>query len=297
MKYPFDEIVIVYNPNSTGDSEENARMLEEKLANKLPKVTLTVIATEFAGHGEEFGASLARKKHQKLILSSSGDGGYNELINGVLSVGIDSTVVAVIPSGNANDHHHATASDDLVERVARGKSRPIDVLQLQGTSAGKLSTRYAHSYIGVGITPYIARQLNLMDLNPINEKWLVLKYLLRFKSVKLRLEKNVEAHRYASILFANIDRMSKVISLSENAELDDGEMEVYIHTRRSLWGYARTLFKGAVFGINPDRRVTSFWFATTEPLNVQCDGEVLTLDKETEATVKVVAKGLKTLTP
>lgn len=297
MSYPFTEIIIVYNPNSTGDSEENARTLQKKLTGKLSEVKLTVIATEFAGHGEELGIKLARKKHQKLILSSSGDGGYNELINGVLSVGTDTTTVAVIPSGNANDHHHATAERDLIKRIVRGKTRSIDVLRLSGVSAGEQITKYAHSYMGFGITPYIARQLNLMDLNPLNEKWLVLKYLLKFSSVRVQLEKNAAPHRYASVLLGNIGHMSKVISLSDHAALDDGSMEVYIHTRRSLWGYARTLFRGAVYGLKPDRRVKNFWFKTTHSLDMQCDGEVLTLDKNTEASVEVAKKGLKTLAP
>lgn len=295
MAYPFTEIIILYNPNSTGPSEDNAKGLKEDLTGKLPKsVSLKVKATKRPGHAEEIGAEYAKQDSRALLVSSSGDGGYNELINGVLQHDTKHVAVAVLPSGNANDHHHATADDDLIDRIVAGKTTLMDVLEVTATKDGQPWTRYAHSYVGIGLTAYIGEKLTEAELNPINEKWLVAKYLLKFGHVTLKLDDAKQWRHYCSVVIANIDRMSKRVQLSNSASMTDGKAEVYVLRSRSVWGILKYLIRGATAGLTPWKRTKELCIDMKHDYEIQLDGEIA-LDQKVKVTVRAQSRKLLTV--
>lgn len=296
MKYPFTSIIIVYNPNSTGPSKRNAFRLRNILKRRLPK-TVKVIArgTKYAGHAEEIAASYAKDDERVLLISSSGDGGYNEIINGALAYKTRHLTVAVMAGGNANDHYHATARDDLVDRVIAGEKQLLDVIDVRATQKAEPWQRYAHSYVGVGLTAYIGKQLAQAKLNPVNEKWLVLKYLVKFGHVIIKLEGNNSWRRYSNVIVANIDRMSKIIQLSDKAEVDDGKTELYITPRQSVLETLRVVMRGAMFGLTPAKRTDQVTFIAKRNSELQCDGEVYQFDGGQPVTVQVQKRRLITL--
>lgn len=294
-KYPFQEIVIIFNPNSSGDSEKNAKELKVLLQKQLKKVKITVIPTKRAGHAMEIAASYIDAKNPTLLLSSSGDGGYNEVVNGILKRPAPHVTVGVIPSGNANDHYHATANEEMAARILRGKVHKLDVLKVAGVNQDKPWYRYAHSYIGLGLTAHIGEKLTEAELNPVNEKWLVAKYLLRFNSVCLRFRGNKTWQWYSSVIFSTIDRMSKVIQLSSNAKVNDGSFEVYITPKRSVFAMIRILLKGTISGLAPARRSSKIIFYAKKHTKIQCDGEVFAIDGGRKTTVSVYRRRLRTL--
>lgn len=296
MAYPFDSIIIIYNPNSTGDSKENAVQLKRQLASKLPKSTkISLRPTKHAGHAVDIAKRYAKRDEKMLLISSSGDGGYNEVINGMLSCDTSRLAVAVIPSGNANDHYHATVQDSLIERIVAGKVSRIDIIEARGVRDGQSWQRFAHSYVGVGMTAYIGAKLTEADLNPINEKWLVLKYMIKFAHVTLKFSDQVTWQRYSSVIVANISRISKYIQLSDNTKLDDGKFELYVTPRYTFSQIIRLIAKGMVSGLKPTRRTDKVTFETLRPINLQCDGEVFALDGESEITIRSHRQRLRTL--
>src|SRR6478672_13590354 len=131
----FHKAVVIYNPNSTGDSEKNAKQFADDLKNESSEISIEIVATKYAGHAEEIAAEYADEKNT-IIISSSGDGGYNEVINGSLS-GKAECAVAVLPSGNANDHHRAVGSDNLAESIIKGQTIKIEAIKLSATVDGK----------------------------------------------------------------------------------------------------------------------------------------------------------------
>lgn len=295
MRLPFQKIIIIYNPNSTGDSHENARNLKVQLKSRLTdRVEVNLQATKHAGHAEELAIQYAKQGKDILLISSSGDGGYNEAVNGALASRTSQLTLAVMPSGNANDHYHATATADFVERIVSGGTRLIDVIDIRSTRDGRPWQRYAHSYVGVGLTAYIGKRLTEADLNPVNEKWLVVKYLLKFGHITLKID-DTGWQRYSNLIVANIDRMSKIIQLSDKSKVDDGQAELYTTPQQSLLGTARILVKGVVFGLVPARRISSVRFISKRSGELQCDGEVFAFDKGSQVSVEIHHKRLKTL--
>ena len=75
-----------------------------------------------------------------------------------MQAGNDTVVCAVLPAGNANDHRRATRERPLADAIVAGSVTRIDLLKLpfEGSSP---TTRYAHSYIGLELTPVVAVDL------------------------------------------------------------------------------------------------------------------------------------------
>ena len=95
-----------------------------------------------------------------MIIAVSGDGVYNEVVNGVLDVSGTEALAAVAAGGNANDHRRSTRRMPLVDAIvaahATGRPRHLDLLRLTVRSADRTWNQYAHSYIGFGLTPLMA---------------------------------------------------------------------------------------------------------------------------------------------
>jgi diacylglycerol kinase family enzyme len=147
----FDRIVVIFNPYSTGDGPQLAEQLHADLTRRLPDVPVRLCPTERAGHACDLAREAAEIGHP-LIVSVSGDGGYNEVVDGVIQAGNDNAVCAVKAAGNANDHRRTTGQRPLVDAVVAGEVRRIDLLRLTIGDGVHARTQYAHSYIGLALT-------------------------------------------------------------------------------------------------------------------------------------------------
>lgn len=289
------DIIILYNPNSTGDSEQLATKLHDELeqGNLSHHFTVTLRATEYAGHAEEIAASHARSGKPCTIISSSGDGGYHEVINGAVSHEKSRVITGVLPAGNANDHHNAVGNDtqSLIDSILHENHHTIDLLRVNGTVNGKPWTRYAHSYAGIGIVARAAKDLTKKRPNAAQEKWLVAKSLVSFRYVKII--ENGSKHRYSSLIFSNIAIMSKVLKLADSASLTDGKFEVNrirFHSKLRLLLY---LITAAIIGLKPTESVSHYTFTTIKPTDIQLDGEVYTIDADCLVTIESAQKRLR----
>lgn len=287
----FHTVVIIYNPNSTGDSEKNARDFATDLAEASSDLDIHIVATKRAGHAEEI-VKKYTSKPGVVVVSSSGDGGYHEVVNGVIA-SKGTCTVAVLPSGNANDHYRAVAPDDMVASIVKGKTRKIETIRVESTVDKKPWTRYAHSYVGFGLTPQIGKVLTEARPNVITEKWHVLKHAFAFKHVAIETDGTV--HKYHSLIASTIDRMSKVIKLDETATFDDGLMEIYESRFLSPFSTFKELLTLGVKGVSRTTRTDSLTVRTTKPLLVQLDGEVFTLDRKSTVVLTCVKDSLRTL--
>ncbi len=294
--YPFDSIIIIYNPNSTGESVDNAKQLISELQKELPKtIKVRLLPTERAGHAEELALETAKLHKRPLIISASGDGGYNEVVNGVLASDNPRAVVAVLASGNANDHDAAFGERTLLDRILKPNVQQIDAIKLAGTHDGKTWMRFAHSYVGFGLTAYVGKKLTEADLNTFNEKWLVLKYMVLFRGVRLRMDSKGNWKRYSSIVFSNIDRMSKVIKLAPESEIEDGRVEMYVLHSTAFARMALSLLFASTVGFRPTSQIKQQTMFSKVPIEVQLDGEVTRLDAKKPITISVAKASIRTL--
>lgn len=278
---------IIYNPNSTGESEKNAKHFATRLQRR--GIDVTLLPTRYAGHATTLAKSFAIEQPRSFIVSSSGDGGYHEVINGILQSGKKQVIAGVLPSGNANDHFHALHHGNTARRATGADIDIVDVLELR---CGSL-TVYAHSYIGFGATPQIGQALNKTDLNPFNEKWIVAREFFRVRSV--RITDSLGTHRYHSLICSNISRMSKILTLSESARADDGLFEITRAHAQSLWHLLGHFLRRSAGTVEDSPQKSIYQLTLHHQANVQLDGEVYTLPADTPITIRILTKRLRVI--
>lgn len=290
----FTSITIIYNPNSTGGSQKLATATRRKLQAALEGQHIGMIGTEYAGHAEELAYELAHASKRPLIISTSGDGGYNEVINGLQRAQHEGArpTAGLLPAGNANDHYHCLHHGDFVQAIVHSKGRSIDILKLEITKPDSPHfTRYAHSYIGLGLTPRVGRELNKTKLSPVKEVWLVGKTFIRSGRVNIIVRGQVQT--YHSLIFSNINRMAKILALTKDSTVDDGKFEVSALYNKHKLGFALQLLKAAAPGLHSTTQTTRYTFNTTRRTVIQFDGETRPLEANAKVTVTICPKALK----
>ncbi len=289
----FTTIHIIYNPHSKGPGKKLARQLQRELFTK-HSLHSHIHATAHAGHGEEIAYDLSKKDAHPLLISVSGDGGYHDVINGALKAQQEgaSPFCAVMPAGNANDHARVVYSSELLSSIVRGNTRAIDIIKLTCTNELETKQRYAHSYIGFGLSPAIAVELNKTDLNVIKEIFIVAKNIFANRSFTIRHDKKDIA--LDSLVFSNIGEMAKILKLSKKALPDDGLFEVNIFPHRGKSYLLRRLWR-ATRGVEQARQLKSFQFTLVNTTVAQLDGEVLLIDAGSKIQIEVEHKRLQTL--
>jgi diacylglycerol kinase (ATP) len=289
----FDRIVIIFNPQSTGDAPESAAELRDELAQRLPAVPLELSPTQHAGHARDL-ARDAAGTGSPLIVSVSGDGGYNEVVDGVMHADNPDTICAVMGAGNANDHQRTTSKRPLADAVVAGEITRIDLLALTIGSGSDARTQYAHSYIGLGLTPVVAVDLEKGGKGSFKEILSVIRTFARFRPHRIKLEDGTR-RTFDSLLFANISEMAKYATLSENGRPDDGRFEVVTIPHAAKWRILAVAFKAATRGLGPQPTATRYSFVTLKPTPLQLDGELLTLEPGTSVQVDIAPKALATI--
>ena len=293
MPMPFERITVIFNPQSTGPAPQRAEELKNTLADRLPHVPLHLRPTERAGHARELAAQAAATG-RPLIVSVSGDGGYNEVVDGVMHAGNPNAVCAVLAAGNANDHRRSTGEQPLVDAIVTGDVRHIDLLRLTVGSDSGARTRYAHSYIGMGLTPIVAIDLEKGGKGSFKEIVSVVRTFAKFRPFTIDVDPG-GLRSLDSLLFANIDEMAKYATLSEDSRPDDGRFEIIALPHTAKWRILAVAFKAATRGLGPQPTARHYRFTTVEPTPMQLDGEVIAVEAATSVSVDIAAGALSTL--
>lgn len=288
-----DRVVMIFNPHSTGDAEGEARKLRDALAERRPGLPVELVPTEHAGHAREL-AEKAAATGAPLVVSVSGDGGYSEVVDGLMRSGSDRAAAAVLAAGNANDHRRATRERPLDEAIAvaagDGELDRIDLLRLTvGTD-----TQWAHSYVGLGLTPIVAIDLEKGSKGSLREIVTVVRTFARFRPFELDLADGGRV-RLDSLLFANIDQMAKFATLSDDGRPDDGVFEVVTIPHTAKWKVLLTALRAVTRGLGPQPTAREFRFRTVRPTPMQVDGEVIEVPADTDVTVEIAPAALATV--
>jgi diacylglycerol kinase family enzyme len=256
----------------------------------LPELLVELVATQHAGHAREL-ARDAAASGRPLIISVSGDGGYNEVVDGAMRSGNASAVCAVLAAGNANDHRRTTRERPLAEAIVIGKVARLDLLQL--TIDGESS--YAHSYIGLGLTPAVAVDLAKSGKGSLRELAATVRAFAQFRPFEIERPGRTR-ERFDSIIFANIDQMAKVATLSEDdGRPDDGALEVIAMRHTAKWKLLGTALRACTRGLGPQPSATEYVFTTIKAMPIQIDGELLDLDAGAQVRIDIVPKALRTV--
>ena len=298
-KIAFDHIAIIFNPGSSGDASDMAKRLASQIDDNYDivgtKASLT--PTDHAGHAIELANIISVKYARPLIVSVSGDGGYNEVINGVMKAKSSHkavrTVVAVAGAGNANDHRRVMRSEPLIDLIMQAKPKPLDLVHIEASARDYKLDRYAHSYIGFGVTPQVGNDLNKHSKSLLGELSSIFRTYRTY--APFRIKRNDVELELDNLLFANINEMAKFVKLDDHNTPQDGKFEVIELTHRSKLRMLFTLIKAAVVGFSNTPSYQSYEFTVLRKLPIQSDGEVDWLPDETSVTVTSAYQAIDSL--
>ena len=270
----FNRAVLIYNPNSTGNSRAIAQEFKWALAKLRPNCKTIMKATAHAGHGEELGYELTKSSEKTtLLVSVSGDGGYHELINGVMRAvdeGNEAPICAVLPGGNANDHYTTISDRTLLEAIKADGLTKLDLLKIETKVV-----RYAHSYAGLGLTPLVAVELNKHKLSALKEMWLALKTFWKLRPFTI-----IEAGKsltFDSLIVANIGVMAKHLTLDPDSSPTDGKFEILRWPHNRKLRLVHLLVQAVLGHGKKPTSVIEYAFKTVSIMPMQLDGELLEL--------------------
>jgi len=291
----YTAIIIIFNPNSTGPSGDMAKALKRQLEKSISGLKVDLHSTKYAGHARKIAYDCAKASRRPLIISSSGDGGYNEVINGAIDAQAEDArpTCAVLPAGNANDHCRTLQDGSLFDAIVADRHTKLDLLELSIQGGGKSTSRYAHSYIGLGLTPVVAVELNKTSLNAMRELWIILKTFAKLRPFKIKHAGKII--KLDSILFANIGQMAKILTVAANARPDDGQFEVVTFPHGRKFALIRKLLKASAGGVQQKKSYKSYRFTSLKRMPVQLDGEVQFISKDSVVTVKAAHQILRTI--
>lgn len=283
----YTTVAIIYNPNSTGPSDVIAEDFKKKLQANLPEQKIELLPTKYPGHAEKLAYDLAKASKQPLIISSSGDGGYHEVVNGIMKAQNEGFIptAGLLPGGNANDHFHNIHTEDIIDSIIAGNARKIDLLKIKYMRRGKQRERYAHSYIGFGLTPLVSAELNKTQLNIFKELWLVVRALFTWKPIRFKIDN--DAQKYDSIIFSNVDKMSKYLNVSHPSSINDGLFEVTTLKHESRFKLIFTILQASFGKLKEDQQTDHFSLHTIRKTLAQADGELIKIDRDTQVTITI----------
>lgn len=290
----YSSIHIIYNPKSTGRAALKAKRIAAWLE-KFMGESIELVPTRRAGHAVELAKKIASNETAPLIISVSGDGGYHEVINGVMqavrSGKAGKPVVAVEAAGNANDHYHYARTESLLKAIKKGGQKPLTILEV----TNKNTSLFAHSYWGLGYTAKTIDSLNKKKLNPINEKVLIAKELVDHRAVKVTYKS--KQHQVNNIIAAKIPRMAKVIKLQKDLVAPPPDkFWLLIDEEKTRVGVVKTAIKGALGRLNDQSELKKqFTVTLDEDWVMQLDGEVYPVKAGHRLQIKVANEVITTI--
>jgi len=147
-------IVLIVNPFASRVSEEGVAAVERELA-RAGKVE--TILTERPRHATELVADAARRRSEAIVVFS-GDGGFNEALNGLhadVPVGfLPGGGTSVLPRALGLPHDPATAAAQVADAIGAGRTRRITLGSVNGR-------RFAFA-AGVGLDAEAVRRVDDM---------------------------------------------------------------------------------------------------------------------------------------
>ena len=108
----------------------------------------------------------------------------------------------------------------------------------------------------------------------------------------VRISVGGKIQRYDSLVFSNIDTMSKFLKLSKRANASDGKFEVTAFRRRNKFRLISALIHSSTTGLKGEDQSSEYVFSTVKPILVQLDGEIIKVAERAEVKIGIERKVL-----
>lgn len=231
MEKPVEKISILFivNPFSgLGGKKQIEYHLEKKL--DLHKFDFKVSYTEYPQHATKLSEE-AIKNRFRVIVAVGGDGTVNETARPIIGTDI---LLGIIPSGSGNGlARHLQISGDIDKAI-----RIINLCQTRKIDTVEINDQVFLSIAGVGFDAHVAEKFAQQSQRGFlgYAKVALREYFqYRPKKFKLVIDGKRMYREALFISFANTDQFGYNTSISPNASIDDGMIDVCIAKKTALW--------------------------------------------------------------
>ncbi|GAB4492889.1 MAG: diacylglycerol kinase family lipid kinase [Anaerolineales bacterium] len=231
MKY----FVIVNPISGRGLGEKSVPAIEARL--REAGVDYTLVRTERPWHAAELAEQAARERYD-VIVSASGDGTFNETLNGLMrarQAGFNHAALGVIAIGTGNDFAGGVGIPDDFEKsmdtLLANKRKKIDVGLVSGGDYPE--GRYFGNGIGIGFDAavgFAALQLRFLRGLPAYLVGAIQTVFFYYKPPRLRIEMDGQVIEQHSLMVSimNGKRMGGGFRMAPNSLPDDGLLDLCI---------------------------------------------------------------------
>ncbi len=231
MKY----FVIVNPISGRRRGEKSIPAIEKRL--RQAGVEYRLVRTERPWHAAELAEQAARERYD-VIVSASGDGTFNEVLNGLMrarQAGFNHAALGIIAIGTGNDFAGGVGiPDDLeksMEALLADKRKKIDIGLVRGGDYPE--GRYFGNGIGIGFDAAVvlaALRLRFLRGLPAYLIGAIQTVFFYYKPPHLRIEMDGQTIEQDSLMVSimNGKRMGGGFRMAPNGQLDDGQLDLCI---------------------------------------------------------------------
>lgn len=284
--------LLLRNPKARRGQESIAPLLERLKSGGLD---VTVEAFEAL---PEIARDIVRLRHMAdLVIVCGGDGSVSSAALAAMESGLP---LGIIPMGTANDLARTLdipmELSGAADVIARGETRPVDVGTVNGHAFFNVASIGLSSELAQSLDPVLKKRFGRLGYALAAMK--VMTRAARFRAKITEKGETIDVETY-QIAVGNGRHYGGGNVVQEDAEIDDGRLDLYSLEMNNLWKLALMLrsFRSGTHGAWREVRTAKcveFDIETKRPMPVNTDGEIVTA---TPAHFKVHPKAISIFAP
>ncbi|WP_186417357.1 lipid kinase [Bosea sp. CS1GBMeth4] len=284
--------LLLRNPKARRGQESIAPLLERLRDSGLDVTVETFEALP------EIARDIVRLRHRAdLVIVCGGDGSVSSAALAAMESGLP---LGIIPMGTANDLARTLDIPmDLIgaaDVIARGETRRIDVGTVNGHAFFNVASIGLSSELAQSLDPVLKKRFGRLGYALAAVK--VMARAARFRAKIIEKGRPIDVETY-QIAVGNGRHYGGGNVVQEDAEIDDGHLDLYSLEMKNLWTLALMLrsFRSGTHGAWREVRTAKcveFDIETRKPMPVNTDGEIVTA---TPARFKVHPRAISIFAP
>ncbi|MEP7289172.1 MAG: diacylglycerol kinase family protein [Chloroflexota bacterium] len=312
--------LIIVNPHAHS-GEINRQTQREQITQRLQTLahvsSVEWVETQHSHHGTRL-AQEATQNGYRYILAAGGDGTISEVLNGVMSVNMETSarpIFGVLPWGTLNDFHtalktaesaHGTATPDQI-------TQPLDIGRVVIRKKGDSATveRFACLSISIGLSSW-ANQHYMEASRRFGRRLAhipgALNAIRTYRpspGVTVTLDNQPpEFKQMLSIAINNCASVGGGVQLTPDAKVDDGQFDLCIIAPVPLWRVALLLMMARLGVVYHDSavqlgRAHDIVITSTRSFSIHIDGESVpkVKSKTKQVSIHVMPAELQVIAP
>jgi YegS/Rv2252/BmrU family lipid kinase len=289
---PSRRALLLRNPKARRGQESIAPLLQ-----RLEDGGLAVTVETFEALPEIARDIVRLRDRADLVIVCGGDGSVSSAALAAMESGLP---LGIIPMGTANDLARTLGIPmDIIgaaEVIARGQTRRVDVGTVNGHAFFNVASIGLSSGLAQSLDPVLKKRFGRLGYALAAMK--VMTRAARFKAKITEKGRAIDVETY-QIAVGNGRHYGGGNVVQENAEIDDGHLDLYSLEMTNLWKLALMLrsFRSGRHGAWSEVRTAKcieFDIETKKPMPVNTDGEIVTA---TPAHFKVHPQAISIFAP